>query len=736
LRALIESKRLTEQRDADLEFNKTKKGYTFVHHAVGRVLCEALLDDLTRYMATPRARPTNKGLWAVVRQLTPRHRAFIALSALTHYLVTDHDEDEESPGMKCRLQIGHVLYADLVTRKLLKVDRGKFRRLMQADDKHQEIWKYRQSEWSDPQCVVAGDWLVDAVCDCFPDYFFLGDQSGVDLPGIPYVTSVGEKYALALAEGFVYGHPIFVPVTGEIKDWTRWRCGGYWDDGTGISASFVRGARPEVEEAFKRIFRRKTTIPHIRGVNVLQRVPYTINTLVLPVVKRFAGKVGKRVNKYRRQRDIAIAEWLGDDRFRVPLSCDFRGRIYGVSDFHFAREDHVRSLFRFAEGLPIGDDGLRQLMIHAANCGDFEKVSKASFDDRVRWVEDHRDQITRVAQYPQARANKAWWREADAPFSFVAACQELTAAWKAGPHFITHLPICLDATASGLQHLSMMLRDADAGRYVNLIPCDVPYDMYEHLAKAVIARLEADDDERAKADWWIRRLRRSDARKLVKRPMMTYGYNVSLTGMKRQLDEVESNGDTFYLAQRIMETTKAELPGPTAVMEFIEDLAEEAYNQGKPLACTMPSGFAWSNIYRKSNTKVVYLPYRDEHARYSKYRRYHVGDGFTPEMRKLKTLNAAAPNFVHGCDAALLISAANALAEAGITNIATIHDCVAFRAPEVAKGRDIVLDQLAKLYINHDPLAELRDAIQSTRPLPAKGSLNINGVRRAIYAFS
>ena len=188
--------------------------------------------------------------------------------------------------------------------------------------------------------------------------------------------------------------------------------------------------------------------------------------------------------------------------------------------------------------------------------------------------------------------------------------------------------------------------------------------MYEHLAKAVIARLEADDDERAKADWWIRRLRRSDARKLVKRPMMTYGYNVSLTGMKRQLDEVESNGDTFYLAQRIMETTKAELPGPTAVMEFIEDLAEEAYNQGKPLACTMPSGFAWSNIYRKSNTKVVYLPYRDEHARYSKYRRYHVGDGFTPEMRKLKTLNAAAPNFVHGCDAALLISAANALAGA------------------------------------------------------------------------
>jgi DNA-directed RNA polymerase, mitochondrial len=105
-------------------------------------------------------------------------------------------------------------------------------------------------------------------------------------------------------------------------------------------------------------------------------------------------------------------------------------------------------------------------------------------------------------------------------------------------------------------------------------------------------------------------------------------------------------------------------------------------------------------------------------------------------MRKLKTLNAAAPNFVHGCDAALLISAANALAEAGITNIATIHDCVAFRAPEVAKGRDIVLDQLAKLDINHDPLAELRDAVASIGPLPAKGSLDPNAVRKAIYAFS
>ena len=45
-------------------------------------------------------------------------------------------------------------------------------------------------------------------------------------------------------------------------------------------------------------------------------------------------------------------------QFFVPLQMDFRGRIYGMPHFNFQRDDRVRALFLFANGEPIGQDGL------------------------------------------------------------------------------------------------------------------------------------------------------------------------------------------------------------------------------------------------------------------------------------------------------------------------------------------------------------------------------------------
>ena len=78
----------------------------------------------------------------------------------------------------------------------------------------------------------------------------------------------------------------------------------------------------------------------------------------------------------------------------------------------------------------------------------------------------------------------------------------------------------------------------------------------------------------------------------------------------------------------------------------------------------------------------------------------------------------------------------SALAEAGITDAVTVHDCIGFLAPQVPKGRDIILDQFTKLYAGRDPLAELRDAAGSAKPVPVKGSLDPAAMRRSIYAFS
>ena len=722
-RALVEAENWTRERHEGTESRKTERGYTFGAHAEGELLNQTLLAPLTAHMGTPASRPRNKDLWDVVRHLTPQQRAFTALSALGHYLATANDDDDplqandDDEPLQCGLKIGRVIYAEVEMLKHLKGTRGKKRHRLRK--RQRRLWKFKEPNWPDPECVEAGQWVLDVVCEGLPDYFVLP----LDLAGVPRITKEGERLATALVEELILNRPIFVPIKGEIKDWTRWRCGGYWDDGSKISASFVRGPRPEVKRAFGKIFR-QGTIPHVEGVNTLQRVPFVINDEVLPVVKHFARKIGK-VDRFRFARDIRIAETLSGKTWCVPLNCDFRGRIYGVSDFNFQREDHVRALFRFAKGAPIGDEGLRQLKIHTANTyGGPERIDKKPFHERIKWVEDHRKQIERVAQNPFARANN-WWKEADAPFQFVAACKELAAAWKAGPKFETTLPICIDASCSGIQHLAMMMRDEDAGFRVNLIPSDKPEDIYQDITVAAEARLKRAAEVQAR--WW---LKRGINRKLIKRPAMTYGYSVSRTGMAKQLDKVEPAGNTFYFAEYCEEACKEILPGPTRARDFIKDLAKEAYNQGKHLEFTMPSGFPWINAYYKSNVVRVELASRNERAR------VNVGDGFTSEIRKGKSKDAGTPNFVHAWDAAHLIFVALALAAADITHVVTVHDCVGFLAPQVQKGREIILDQLAELYTEHDPLAELRDAVGSTRPPLDKGSLDPNAVRQSLYAFA
>src|SRR5262249_28226370 len=538
----------------------------------------------------------------------------------------------------------------------------------------------------------------------------------------------------------VYRNPAFLPATEPLGDWTDWRAGGYWDDSTRVSTTFVRDWHPATETAIKRAFRDGSMNEHVDGVNALQRVAWAINCAMLPVVEHFAGEIGKRVSKLLVAQDIATAKYIGGKKFYVPMNCDFRGRVYGIPHFNFQREDHVRALLQFAQGMPIGKDGLHWLMIHVANCGDFDGVSKRPWSERVAWAENHRDMITRTAMNPQATVN--WWRNADAPFSFVAGCIELAAAWQAGPSYITHLPVCFDGSCSGVQHLAMMMRDEDAGGLVNLTASDEPQDIYQQITDSVRERLEMAGDE--EAEWW---LGIGISRKLVKRPAMTFGYSVTLHGMVQQLVDVyreihrvlnaagtygypePTDAAARYLAKHIMAAAKEVLRRPAAAMRFIRTLAKHCADEGSALDWTSPTGFPWANRYCEPNVKIVNLEFRGE------YVRHRVGDGFKPDIKKRKSLNAAAPNFVHALDASHLIRVVNAAASEGITSIAVVHDSFGSLAPQARELHRIIRTQFAELY-SQDVLADLGDAAGSSEPIPARGSLDPWGVLHSEYAFA
>jgi DNA-directed RNA polymerase, mitochondrial len=406
--------------------------------------------------------------------------------------------------------------------------------------------------------------------------------------------------------------------------------------------------------------------------------------------------------------------------------------------------------------MPIGED-TPWLMIHLANCGDFDKMSKRPWKERIDWVNANRGRIEDVARNPIGTVD--WWRDADQPFSFVAACKELAAAWD-NPDYVTHLPLCFDGSCSGVQHLAMMMRDEVAGRMVNLMSAHEPQDIYAVITRKVRDNVEAELDD------WARRTKRIDGkdvllrpraehanfwigkidRKLIKRPAMTFGYSATVDGMKEQIVEAykerrynaePTNGAAMYLAGHTNRAAKAVLKRPAEAMRFMRALAKIRADKNLHLEWTTPTGFPVVTRYLPPNERKAHLEIDGVGVKWT------VADGWLPDMdeeSKLKAKNGAAPNFTHSMDAAHLVRVVNEVGREGIS-IAVVHDSFACLAPQARALHRILRQEFALLYAS-DVLAELRGAAKrdlgavELPPAPDKGSLEPMAVCNADYPFA
>jgi DNA-directed RNA polymerase len=104
--------------------------------------------------------------------------------------------------------------------------------------------------------------------------------------------------------------------------------------------------------------------------------------------------------------------------------------------------------------------------------------------------------------------------------------------------------------------------------------------------------------------------------------------------------------------------------------------------------------------------------------------RPRVADGHTGKILLSDTLNGAAPNFVHSMDAAHLIRVVLASAEAGITDVVTVHDSFACLAPYAKRFNQIIRVQLGILYQTYDPIRTLQICNPNNVPGPEMGNLD------------
>jgi DNA-directed RNA polymerase len=131
-------------------------------------------------------------------------------------------------------------------------------------------------------------------------------------------------------------------------------------------------------------------------------------------------------------------EFIGTKMY-FPHNVDFRGRAYPLPPhLNHLGPDVCRGMLLFADGKPLGQEGLRWIKIHLANlCG----KDKLSFDDRVTYVEKNMDNILDSAERPLD--GNRWWLSTDSPFQVLAACIDLKGALShTNPEdYISYLPI-------------------------------------------------------------------------------------------------------------------------------------------------------------------------------------------------------------------------------------------------------------------------------------------------------
>ena len=596
---------------------------------------------------------------------------------------------------------------------------------------------------SEAETLLAGHWLVD--CATTMSYF------DYDAAGFPIVAADWQPYVEQCRAHLLCCHPVDLPHQTEPPPWTGWR--QRFPDR--MPATFVRDWRPETRQAVEQAFKNPDW-EHARAVNALRLVPLEIDPVIIELVGRFAVKIKdhgwKRVENNNGRKywldqwsadynlvneDLTEAHYLLGRPFWLTYNADRRGRVFSLQHLNYGREDHVRAMFRFHNGMKLGNDGLFWLAVHVANCEG--STDKLTWNERVAWVGQNYSRIERIgtAKDPGVVFNE--WRDADKPFAFVAACREYVAA-KADPeNFVTHLPVGFDHTCSGIQHLSMICRDKSAAALVNLLDADRPQDVYMSVALKTKEVVNAAEGEFA--DWWkatfAKRTDR-DIRKLFKRPVMTFGYAAGNSSRQQQIskeyyrlfEDEAPDGVFLYLAEKVEKVIEDLLPLPARFMRWMKDLAEYHASRGDVLTWTSPTGFQVRNAYHVKKENIVSLQ------RGGIRIRFKLADGATHRIVVPKTIRSAAANFVHSMDASHLVRVVNAATDPheGINDILVVHDSFAAHAPNAVRLNQLIRRELGMMYQAYEPVVHLCANDPSDREPPPLGDYDPLDVLKSEWA--
>lgn len=449
--------------------------------------------------------------------------------------------------------------------------------------------------------------------------------------------------------------------------------------------------------------------------------------------------------RLKQEQQLKIAERFCDEpAIYFPHTLDFRSRVYpaaGLGTMNPQADDTGKALLQFARGKRIGPEGGRWLGIHLANCWGFDK---AAMDDREMWAHLHSEAVLAYVADPLANVG---WMDADKPFGFLAACYEWAGYLDKGHDHISHIPVAMDGSCSGLQHFAAMLKDQKTAEAVNVVQTgSVPADVYTLVLNKVIERLAADADGLAKE--WAGVVNR----KICKPPVMTTPYGVGSRGIIDQIAgeatkqmragkmpkfSVSTFNASKYLGPLVEAAIGTETAAAGNAMGWLKKVASVAGNAGCPVRWSTLIGFTGIQNYQAYTSEQVHVAWAGNRHRVSIQKPTFKLDG-------RRQNSGMAPNFVHSQDACHLLLTVNECNDNGIEDFAMIHDSFGAHPSDVpvlnAVLREVFIDiysgdVLMDLYIGME--AQLPAAVFAKLPLPpTQGTLDLAQVRESEFFFS
>ena len=434
-------------------------------------------------------------------------------------------------------------------------------------------------------------------------------------------------------------------------------------------------------------------------------------------------------------------------RIWFAVQVDTRGRIYYIgTGLNPQSDEKTKSLLCFADAERIGKRGIYWLYVYTANCFGFDK---GTFEERYQYTLDHKEEFLSYAKdYVQNRG----WNNADKPLLFLQCCFHIANVEEQGEDYMCDLPVAMDATCSGLQILSMMIRDKSTADKVNVTPSDRPQDIYSIIAKKVEDEVKGLIDTCPEANRW---LQFGIGRKIVKRNIMTYVYGLKPYGARQQIfDEykaiVEKHpekavladdgfSDCRWLSKIIWSNIETEVKLATELMIWFQECSKVFSKLNKPITWTTPLGFKVVQDYKylvpfqvktAINGSLIYTTLRKQ----------------TSRSNSRKNSSGCAPNITHSFDGCLVsvIALFAKYDSQPIKNLLVVHDSFATTPNRIDDLHRVIRkavthifkeDLITKLY--EEWKSQLDDKNKDELPVPpALGNLEIDTVNESTYFFS